>query len=80
MMENANTVIAAMRALVNELENVKALPDEQQDERHHAYQSDLEDALNELIAAYSRHREVDRVGSRVGDNDSGVTGRVGDAE
>ena len=38
MIEDLRATMALMRAIVNELENVKALPEEQQDERHHEYQ------------------------------------------
>jgi hypothetical protein len=58
-MENVNVVIASIRALVNEIENVKALAEEVQDETHHLYQSDLEHGLNELISIYSQHCEAD---------------------
>ena len=58
MMDSTNVVIAAMRALVNEIENIKALPEDEQEEEHHLYQGDLEDALGELVVVYNHHREA----------------------
>ncbi|KQU75635.1 MULTISPECIES: hypothetical protein [unclassified Rhizobacter] len=59
MMEKTSVLIAAMRALVNELKTVRSLPEELQDEEQHLYQSDLDDALNALADQYDQHSERD---------------------
>lgn len=59
MFEKTAVLIASMRALTNEIENVKALPEEMQDQEHHLYQADLEDALNDLITLYIEKCEAD---------------------
>ena len=59
MFEKTAVLIASMRALTNEIENVKALPEEMQDQEHHLYQGDLEDGLNDLINLYVEKCEAD---------------------
>jgi hypothetical protein len=57
MFESTNTLIASMRALVNELERIKALP--HHDEEAHLYQSDVSSGLSELIEIYQQRSEAD---------------------
>jgi hypothetical protein len=57
MTEKTSVLIAAMRALVNELKTMRSLPEDLQDEEQHLYQSHLDDALNALADQYDQHRE-----------------------
>ena len=59
MFKKTAVLIASMRALTNEIENVKALPEEMQDQENHLYQGDLEDGLNDLITLYIEKCEAD---------------------
>lgn len=57
MFESTNVLIATMRALKNELERVKALPDH--DEESHFYQGDVGSGLSELVELYVERCETD---------------------